>query len=66
MNKLVCLNMPDDLIARLDAAALSERRSRSSMARLIIERDLKRQAVQTECGPPRETIQSEKELIHVV
>lgn len=40
MKKPISLNFPDDLIARLDAAAEAEQRSRSNMVRQIVEKHL--------------------------
>ena len=66
MNRLVCLNMPDELIARLDAVATTERRSRSAMARLIFESHLKPPIDQPDVGPSREIVPTVREVQNVV
>jgi len=40
MKKPICLNLSDDLITRLDAAAEADQRSRSAIVRLIVEKHL--------------------------
>ena len=67
--KNACLNLPDEMLTRLDAEAVAAHRSRSFLVREIIQRHLDTNAkpyrASDQMNALHETTPAEKESLHV-